>query len=109
MGDGVEIQVTREEENLPEDHGSQAFEIEVKTVKFGRKITVIKFNGAPLAPPDLKRLASRLKSALGVGGTVDGNTILLQGDHSHGPRYKRLVKIITEHLGQAQDTTMPPL
>lgn len=54
-------------------------EIEIKTEKrrFGKYVTlVVGFEGV-----DLKEIAKKLKSRLACGGTIDGKTIELQGNH----------------------------
>ncbi|MEE4661655.1 MAG: translation initiation factor Sui1 [Halieaceae bacterium] len=44
----------------------------------GKAVTVIE--GVPLAPDALKALAKALKKRCGVGGSVKGDTIEIQGD-----------------------------
>jgi translation initiation factor 1 len=44
----------------------------------GKPVTLI--TGVPLSAPELKKLASELKSKCGVGGSVAGADILIQGD-----------------------------
>lgn len=44
----------------------------------GKAVTVIE--GVPLAPDALKALAKTLKKRCGVGGSVKGDTIEIQGD-----------------------------
>jgi len=41
---------------------------------------VVLITGLPLAKPELKALAKKLKSKCGVGGSIDGSTIIIQGD-----------------------------
>ena len=41
---------------------------------------VILITGLPLAKAELRSLAKKLKSKCGVGGSIDGNTIIIQGD-----------------------------
>jgi translation initiation factor 1 len=45
----------------------------------GKGVTVI--TGVPLAGDALEALATRLKKRCGSGGTLDGTTIEIQGDH----------------------------
>jgi translation initiation factor 1 len=45
----------------------------------GKGVTII--TGIPLAGAALDELATRLKKRCGSGGTVDGGTIEIQGDH----------------------------
>jgi translation initiation factor 1 len=45
----------------------------------GKGVTVV--TGLPLAGEALEALATRLKKRCGSGGTVDGGTIEIQGDH----------------------------
>ncbi|MEK6830627.1 MAG: translation initiation factor [Nanoarchaeota archaeon] len=56
----------------------QRIQIKKETKKFGKAITIISgFQGV-----DLKSLAKDLKHKLACGGTVKGNAIELQGNHS---------------------------
>ena len=45
----------------------------------GKGVTTVK--GIPLAGDALEALATKLKKRCGSGGTVDGITIEIQGDH----------------------------
>ena len=45
----------------------------------GKGVTII--TGVPLGGGELEALATRLKKRCGCGGTVDGATIEIQGDH----------------------------
>lgn len=45
----------------------------------GKPVTLI--SGLPLAPDAKASLAKSLRKQLGVGGSIDGEDILLQGDH----------------------------
>ena len=44
----------------------------------GKPVTLI--TGVRLAPQELKKLAGELKRKCGVGGSVEGTSILIQGD-----------------------------
>ena len=44
----------------------------------GKEVTVVDKLG--LRPPELEKWCRELKQALGCGGSVDGETIILQGD-----------------------------
>ena len=44
----------------------------------GKPVCII--TGLPLAPADLKALAKLLKAQCGVGGSIEGEDILIQGD-----------------------------
>lgn len=44
----------------------------------GKPVVII--TGLALTPDEMKQLAKRLKSKCGVGGTVEQNTIIMQGD-----------------------------
>jgi translation initiation factor 1 len=44
----------------------------------GKEVTIVDKLG--VAPAELERWAKELKQALGTGGAVDGDTIVLQGD-----------------------------
>ncbi len=41
---------------------------------------VVLITGLPLEKPELKSLAKKLKSKCGVGGSIEGTTIIIQGD-----------------------------
>jgi translation initiation factor 1 len=55
----------------------------------GKEVTVIEQLG--LKEPELQVWVKQLKAALGCGGSVEGDTIMLQGDHR-----KRLPAILTQ-------------
>jgi len=57
----------------------------------GKAVTVV--DGLPLAGADLKALAKQLKKRCGVGGTVQGNCIEIQGDA------RELIKLELEKRG----------
>jgi translation initiation factor 1 len=54
----------------------------------GKPVTLI--TGVPLSAPELKKLAGELKSKCGVGGSVEGSSILIQGDNR--PLLKELLE-----------------
>lgn len=57
----------------------------------GKAVTVIE--GLPLAPEDLKSVAKALKQRCGVGGSVKGTAIEIQGDQ------RQTCKLALEALG----------
>ena len=66
----------------------QRIQVQTEKKKFGKFITLVSgFQGV-----DLKAIAKSLKQELACGGTVKGNAIELQGDHSKNAR-KALAKI----------------
>ena len=73
-------------------------EIEVKSTKYGRKLTIIKIdvNGNREL---LTEIARELKRKLGAGGTVKDGVILIQGDHR--PRKHVIEAVIAKHLRRA--------
>lgn len=44
----------------------------------GKPVSII--TGLPLPPGELKKLARELKTSCGVGGSIEGGDILIQGD-----------------------------
>ncbi len=60
--------------------------IKVKTDKrkWGRLVTLLEFTG--MANVNLNDVARKLKTKAACGGTIDGNTIELQGDHTFSVR-----------------------
>ncbi len=56
----------------------------------GKEVTVIEQLDLP--PARLAALLKTLKSALGCGGSVEGDTLMLQGDHR-----KRLPEVLNRH------------
>jgi translation initiation factor 1 len=54
----------------------------------GKEVTVVEQLG--LAEKDLERWLKSLKGALGCGGSVEGDSLVLQGDHR--PRLKELLE-----------------
>ena len=72
----------------------QRIHVQTEKKRFGKLITVISgFQGV-----DLKATAKSLKQALACGGTVKGNTVELQGDHT------KTVKKALAKLGFLEDT-----
>ena len=59
----------------------------------GKPVTLI--TGIPLSAPELKKLAGELKSKCGVGGSVEGASILIQGDN------RAILKELLERRGFA--------
>ena len=59
----------------------------------GKPVTLI--TGVPLSAPELKKLAGELKSKCGVGGSLEGTSILIQGDK------RALLKELLEQRGFA--------
>ena len=58
----------------------QVAKIRVEKRKGGRLVTVI--SGMEHPANDLSRICTELKQALSVGGSVQGRTVELQGDHA---------------------------
>lgn len=63
--------------------------VRVESRRYGKPMTIIE--GFEDANIDLQELASGLKRQLGAGGTVEGDTIEIQGDHR-----RRLPEILRE-------------
>jgi translation initiation factor 1 len=61
--------------------------------RHGKPVTLI--TGVPLSAPELKKLAGELKRKCGVGGSVEGASILIQGDK------RPLLKELLEQRGFA--------
>jgi len=59
--------------------GTPTFEIEVRRVKYGKFVTIIKTNGIP--EDKKKQIAKLLKKKLGAGGTIKNGEIIIQGNH----------------------------
>ena len=51
-----------------------------RQIKGRRGKPVVIISGLPHDRPELKKIARKLKSKCGVGGAVDRNTIIIQGD-----------------------------
>jgi translation initiation factor 1 len=79
--------------------------IRVKTDrrKWGRLVTLLEFTGIA---SDLNDVARKLKTKAACGGTVDGNVIELQGDHTYS------IKVWLKDMGfdgnNIQVTRPPP-
>lgn len=72
------------------DKAQQQVSINVDERRYGKAVTVV--SGFDVSQSTLESLASSLKSSLATGGTVDGNSIELQGDHRD-----RLPNLLSEH------------
>ena len=72
---------------LPDDLGigedlaraDQRLRIRKESRRYGKPVTIVE--GFDTSAIDLKSVASTLKKRLGVGGTVEGDAIELQGNH----------------------------
>jgi translation initiation factor 1 len=62
------------------DPAKQTARITVEKRKKGKIVTVV--NGLPNAGNDLPAICTQLKNACGAGGTVDGDSIEIQGQHA---------------------------
>ena len=58
----------------------------------GKPVSIIR--GLTLSPPELKQLCQRLKKSCGVGGSLNGAEILIQGDQ----REKLLALLASEGI-----------
>jgi translation initiation factor 1 len=73
---------------LPEELGidqdlsksQQQLSVHVDTRRYGKAVTVV--SGFDLSKDDLRDVASQLKSKLACGGTVEDDSVELQGDHT---------------------------
>ncbi|MFW5978223.1 MAG: stress response translation initiation inhibitor YciH [Halohasta sp.] len=63
--------------------------VRVESRRYGKPMTIVE--GFEDATIDLQELASGLKRQLGAGGTVEGETIEIQGDHQ-----RRLPELLRE-------------
>jgi translation initiation factor 1 len=57
----------------------QVLSIRMEKRRYGKPVTIVE--GFDLPKPEIKSVASDLKSSLGTGGTVDEGRVELQGDH----------------------------
>jgi translation initiation factor 1 len=72
---------------LPDDLGigedlsraEQRLRIRKESRRYGKPVTIVE--GFDPSAIDMKSVASRRKKRVGVGGTVEGDAIELQGDH----------------------------
>jgi len=72
------------------DNAAQQVSISVDERRYGKAVTVV--SGFDVPQSRLESLASGLKSSLATGGTVDGDSIELQGDHRD-----RLPELLADH------------
>ena len=63
--------------------------VRMESRRYGKPMTIVE--GFEDTGIDLKELASGLKQQLGAGGTVEGETIEIQGDHQ-----RRLPELLRE-------------
>ena len=74
----------------PETDGIVRLQRQVKG-RSGKPVVIV--SGLGLAPPELKKLAKKLKAKCGVGGSIEDQNILIQGDK------RELIKAELETLG----------
>ena len=72
------------------EKANQQVSISVDERRYGKAVTIV--SGFDVPQSTLESLASSLKSSLATGGTVDGDTIELQGDHRG-----RLPELLADH------------
>jgi len=72
------------------DKAAQQVSISVDERRYGKAVTVV--SGFDVPQSTVESLASDLKSSLATGGTVDGDSIELQGDHRD-----RLPSLLDDH------------
>ncbi|MFC7069320.1 translation initiation factor [Halobaculum lipolyticum] len=66
------------------DRAQQVLSIRVERRTYNKPVTVIE--GFDPEAVDMKALGTEIKRAMGAGGTVDGGTIEVQGDHEERVR-----------------------
>jgi len=72
------------------DKANQQVSISVDERRYGKAVTIV--SGFDVPQSTIESLASDLKSSLATGGTVDGDSIELQGDHRD-----RLPPLLNDH------------
>jgi len=72
------------------EKANQQVSISVDERRYGKAVTIV--SGFDVPQSEIKSLASSLKSSLATGGTVDDDTIELQGDHRD-----RLPELLADH------------
>lgn len=72
------IKPEKDAPSIPEGDGIVRIRRETKGRK-GKGVTTV--SGVPLAAPELKTLAKKLKQVCGTGGSVKDGVIEIQGDH----------------------------
>lgn len=82
--DPAEARRLREAGKMPEVRDRPAGEQTIRVAidrkrRRGKSVTVA--SGFELTPESLKKLAKKLKSMVGAGGTVSGSEIEVQGEH----------------------------
>jgi len=78
------------DEHTDLDKAEQQVSISVDERRYGKAVTIV--SGFDVPQSTIESLASDLKSSLATGGTVDGDTIELQGDHRD-----RLPSLLDDH------------
>ena len=61
------------------DRATQRLSVRVERRTYNKPVTIVE--GFDASSVDVSEVASTLKTQLGAGGTVDGGTIEVQGDH----------------------------
>lgn len=80
-----------EELGIDEDfaRSQETLHLRMERRRYGKPVTIVE--GIDTDLTDLKAFASKLKRALGAGGTVEDGTVIIQGDHR-----ERLRKLLEE-------------